>query len=218
MRGPGLRIQRRVIEVTFTKDAALTALPLQMQEEMTERAVLIGGASVRRPGPRAGILQRRRRRLGRLPGQAPGLLLRRGGAAGQGSQAAAGADPAGPEREHQRRRASWGGERAVSVSLDSRPQRAGPASALTAARLCPARDRAGSSWAVRRSAVRRSTARRSWSRSRPGAARRSLDELRERPDSQRRPARRSGSATSRRWSEREGLAASARRPAIRSGP
>lgn len=34
------------VEVTFTKDAALSALPLQMQEEMTERAVLIGGASV----------------------------------------------------------------------------------------------------------------------------------------------------------------------------
>ncbi len=34
------------IEVTFTKDYSLTALPLQMQEEMTERAVLVGGASV----------------------------------------------------------------------------------------------------------------------------------------------------------------------------
>ena len=34
------------VEVTFTKDAAFTALPLQMQEEMTERAVLVGGASI----------------------------------------------------------------------------------------------------------------------------------------------------------------------------
>ncbi|HEV8355267.1 MAG TPA: efflux RND transporter permease subunit, partial [Gemmatimonadales bacterium] len=39
--GSGARLQ-----VVFTKDAALSALPLQMQEEMTERAVLVGGASV----------------------------------------------------------------------------------------------------------------------------------------------------------------------------
>ncbi len=39
--------------VTFTNDAALTALPPAMEEEMTERAVLIGGASifVRGSGP-----------------------------------------------------------------------------------------------------------------------------------------------------------------------
>jgi HAE1 family hydrophobic/amphiphilic exporter-1 len=39
--------------VVFDKDAALTALPLQMEEEMTQHAVLIGGASigVRGQGP-----------------------------------------------------------------------------------------------------------------------------------------------------------------------
>jgi multidrug efflux pump subunit AcrB len=35
-----------MLQVTFADDAALTALPLAMQEEMTERAVLVGGASV----------------------------------------------------------------------------------------------------------------------------------------------------------------------------
>jgi multidrug efflux pump subunit AcrB len=35
-----------MVQVTFAKDAALTALPLSMQEEMTERAVLVGGVSV----------------------------------------------------------------------------------------------------------------------------------------------------------------------------
>ena len=34
------------LQVLFTKDGALTALPLAMQEEMTQRAVLIGGASI----------------------------------------------------------------------------------------------------------------------------------------------------------------------------
>jgi multidrug efflux pump subunit AcrB len=41
--GFGARAQ---MQVTFTKEAALTALPLEMQEEMTARAVLVGGASV----------------------------------------------------------------------------------------------------------------------------------------------------------------------------
>lgn len=34
------------VQVTFTKDAELSAIPLQMQEEMTERGVLVGGAAV----------------------------------------------------------------------------------------------------------------------------------------------------------------------------
>ena len=41
----GFGSNARVV-VTFTKAYALSALPLQMQEEMTERAVLVGGASV----------------------------------------------------------------------------------------------------------------------------------------------------------------------------
>ena len=49
-RGGGSRAN---LLVTFTKDAALTALPPLMEEEMTERAVLVGGASiaVRGQGP-----------------------------------------------------------------------------------------------------------------------------------------------------------------------
>ena len=42
-RGFGSQAQ---VQVTFTDDAALTALPLVMQEEMTQRGVLIGGASI----------------------------------------------------------------------------------------------------------------------------------------------------------------------------
>lgn len=41
----GFASQGQVL-VTFTKDYALTALPLSMQEEMTQRAVLVGGASI----------------------------------------------------------------------------------------------------------------------------------------------------------------------------
>ena len=41
--GGGSRAQ---LVVTFSDEAALTAIPLAMQEEMTERAVLVGGASV----------------------------------------------------------------------------------------------------------------------------------------------------------------------------
>jgi hydrophobic/amphiphilic exporter-1 (mainly G- bacteria), HAE1 family len=37
---------RANIQVTFTQEAALTGFPLQLQEEMIERGVLIGGASV----------------------------------------------------------------------------------------------------------------------------------------------------------------------------
>lgn len=37
---------RANLQVTFTREYALSAIPLQMQEEMTERGVLIGGASV----------------------------------------------------------------------------------------------------------------------------------------------------------------------------
>ncbi|HLB55305.1 MAG TPA: efflux RND transporter permease subunit, partial [Gemmatimonadales bacterium] len=42
-RGGGSSVQ---VMVLFAKDAELTALPLAMQEEMTQRAVLVGGASV----------------------------------------------------------------------------------------------------------------------------------------------------------------------------
>jgi HAE1 family hydrophobic/amphiphilic exporter-1 len=42
-RGGGSRAN---VVVTFTKDAELSVLPLQMQEEMTERGVLIGGAQI----------------------------------------------------------------------------------------------------------------------------------------------------------------------------
>jgi len=49
-RGGGSRAN---LQVTFTKEAGLTSLPPMMEEEMTERAVLVGGASiaVRGQGP-----------------------------------------------------------------------------------------------------------------------------------------------------------------------
>ncbi len=43
------------LQVTFDNAAALTALPLGMQEEMTERAVLVGGASVNVSGKGPGF-------------------------------------------------------------------------------------------------------------------------------------------------------------------
>jgi HAE1 family hydrophobic/amphiphilic exporter-1 len=44
-----------IMRVVFTEDGAFTAVPLQMQEELTQRAVFIGGASVRVQGQGPGF-------------------------------------------------------------------------------------------------------------------------------------------------------------------
>ena len=105
--------------VVFEDRAARTALPYQMQEEFTQRAVLIGGASVSvqglgpgfATGGAVGSLQT-------LPGQDPGLLVRGGASSWRWISRPAGARSRGCRAVDINAAGFWfGGERARDVTL-----------------------------------------------------------------------------------------------------
>ena len=90
-----------------------------MQEELTQRAALIGGASVSVQGHGPGFASGGSVGFAaNLPDQDSGLLLRGGGAAGVGSQGSSGAHPPGASRWISTRPASGSdGERSRDVTL-----------------------------------------------------------------------------------------------------
>ncbi len=90
------------MRVLFRRDAEYSAIPQELEEALTQRAVFIGGASITVRGQRARLqLGDGIRLVGDVPHQGVRVLVRRRGAAGARPQGAARTHPARARRGHQ---------------------------------------------------------------------------------------------------------------------